>query len=103
MRGKPVKIGVILLVALVQVGTTNGAFAQAGYYCSEPIPPSCVDSFETFDDEWSFQRCQQEIENYVNEASSFRTCLAEWHDAAGAEVDRVIDRFNCKASGNNFC
>lgn len=79
------------------------ATAQTYQSCYEPDPPSCIDRFGTFDDEWSFDRCRRDMEDYVDEMVSFRSCLANWHEAAGNEVEDVIERFNCKASGDSFC
>lgn len=87
-------------VALV-VSLTGGA-AQA-YYCSEPIRPSCIDRYGTFDDECSFDRCKREVESYLSEVEDFRSCLADAHRQAGDEADAVVERFNCKAQGRSYC
>lgn len=82
-----------------------GAEAQAQTYnsCFEPAPPDCIDRYGTFDDEWSFNRCKRDVESYIDDVSMFRSCLANWHEAVGYEVDEVIERFNCKARGESYC
>jgi hypothetical protein len=97
---KGLMIGCSLVLALFSI---SEAAAQAGYYCSEPSPPYCIDGFGTFDDEWSFNRCRDEVESYVSEVTDFQNCLAQWHEAAGYEAENVIEKFNCKAQGNTFC
>ena len=97
---KPWFITSVVVLSAFQTTPVN---AQAGYYCSEPSPPYCIDSYGTFDDEWSFNRCKNEVESYLSEVASFQNCLADWHSAAGDEADAAIEKFNCKAQGNSFC
>lgn len=79
------------------------ASGQTYHSCFEPDPPSCIDRYGTFDDEWSFDRCRRDVESYVEEVSTFRDCLAQWHEAVGDEAAATIERFNCKARGESFC
>lgn len=79
------------------------ATGQAMLYCSEPDPPSCVDSFYTFDDQSSFDRCRRELQSYLTEVSDYRACLMTAADDSADEATDLVERFNCKAEGNSFC
>ena len=83
--------------------TTSLANGQSGYFCDEPYPPRCIDAFGTFDDEWSFDQCRDDVEDYVRDVQDFQSCLSNWFEAMNWEVDDVIDEFNCMAQGNSFC
>jgi hypothetical protein len=77
--------------------------ASAILFCSKPTEPSCIDRFGTFSDEWSFNRCKSEVESYMSDATSYRSCLINEINSVKSEVDTVVERFNCKAKGGTFC
>lgn len=83
--------------------SSMGGAAHAFYYCSEASPPSCIDRYGSFDDEYSFDRCKREVESYLSEVEDFRSCLADAHRQAGDDADAVVERFNCKAQGRSYC
>jgi hypothetical protein len=88
---------------LTSMSMPSASLSQASYYCDEPDPPYCIDGYGTFDDEWSFSRCRNEVEAYVDDVVDFQQCLADWLDAAGREADEAVERFNCRAQGLSFC
>ena len=90
----------ILVTSMV---VPSASFGQTNYFCAEPDPPYCVDSYGTFDDEWSFSRCRNEVEYYLDDIADFQRCLSDWFDAAGQEADDIVERFNCRAQGRSFC
>ena len=45
------------------------ALAHAQFYCSEPGPPYCIDAFGTFESEWSFNNCRDEVEAYLDDVA----------------------------------
>ncbi|PJE33761.1 hypothetical protein PSM7751_04254 [Pseudooceanicola marinus] len=92
-----------ILFASIVVCSAADSEAQTYHSCYEPDPPNCIDRYGTFDDEWSFDRCRGEVEDYVDDVGYFQSCLADWHQAIGYEAEDVIDRFNCKARGEIFC
>ncbi|MCE6958838.1 hypothetical protein LAZ40_07220 [Cereibacter sphaeroides] len=90
------------LVLLLVVGLVAGP-SRADPYCNEPDAPFCVEQYGAFDDEGEFDRCRDEVEDYVSDVEDYRNCLVEAHDEAGEEASEVVERFNCKAEGNDFC
>ena len=101
------------LPALLLVVFIPSAGAQA-FYCSEPSEPYCIDAYGTFDDEYSFQSCRREMENYLDEVRRYEQCVADEvrriANEAQSDVDRIrrdaddaLERFNCKAQGNTYC
>lgn len=95
-----------LLTVAATVFPLNDAHAQYGY-CSEPSEPSCLDMLGISRDEFSFQLCPSEVESYVDDVKRYIDCLVMEVKSTRAKqnrkVDDVIERFNCYASGNDFC
>ena len=94
----------VVLAVLVWGAGQFPVTTQASYwFCSEPRKPSCIDQYGTFDNEWSFRRCRDSVEDYLDDVSEFQSCLANWHEDIGKEADKLVDRFNCKARQELFC
>lgn len=77
--------------------------AEASMYCPEPSEPVCIDSFGTFDNEFSFDQCRTDVENFVSDVEDYVDCLDQEQQMKIDEANRAIERFNCKAQGDNFC
>lgn len=94
------------LAALLLGAFMPSAVAQS-LYCSEPSEPYCIDAYGTFDNDWSFRSCRDEVERYLEEVDRYAQCLIDEAqreiDDARREADDVIERFNCKAQGNTYC
>lgn len=76
------------------------ASASAFLFCSKPTEPTCIDRYGTFDNEWSFDRCKDEIKTYVSELKSYRSCVIR---TTQSEADAIVEKFNCKAKGGIVC
>lgn len=92
----------MLSATAILFGSVN-ASAQYFRRCSEPTTPFCIDSYGTFDDEWSFRRCRSEVEAFVSVVQEFISCTRRNQQEAAEEADRIVERFNCKARGETFC
>ena len=82
--------------------------AHASPICSEPQPPYCLDSYYTFEDQSSFDACQNDMESYQSEVDRYLRCVSDWADDQVAEANdlqedaisefqEAVDRFECKA------
>ncbi|NGO51627.1 hypothetical protein [Allomesorhizobium camelthorni] len=91
-------LGALVAFALVY---PNFAFA----YCSEPSAPSCASDYGSFDDEWEFDRCKDDMEDYQSEVESFISCnnreaqeavdqAQRANQAAAEEYSSAVDDFN---------
>ena len=94
---------IVILLVSVFVGFTPAHQAMA--YCSEPTPPTCADDLDMFgtSDQWEFDQCKDEIENFKSEIEEYVDCLK-------SEIDELIDayneqvrKYNCKARREGFC
>ena len=86
--------------------------------CTNPTPPICVGLSFTYENETSFRQCRDTVSRYVMDVERFRSCViesaqeiaeqairngAEEADDAVEELNGVVERFNCKASGTSIC
>lgn len=80
-----------------------GGTAQAYLLCREPSEPSCISGYVDFSDQYSFDSCKRDVEDYLSDVSDYRSCLIEASNDAAEQANEVIERFNCKAEGNSYC
>jgi hypothetical protein len=72
--------------------------AGAYVYCSEPSAPSCADDFTSFVDEYDFNSCRDDMEDYRRDVSYYLDCLSTEADETIAEYNRAVEDFNDRAS-----
>jgi hypothetical protein len=77
--------------------------AMAISYCSEPSEPSCVRLGTSFRSEIDFNFCRNHVERFRSEVRDYGECLRRKESEAVEELNRVIRKFNCLASGERFC
>lgn len=77
--------------------------AKAQLFCTKPIEPRCVTAFGTFDDDWAFDRCKRELNDFVAATKIYIDCLNSERDEAIRQTNEVISRFNCKARREIVC
>ncbi|MBB5041946.1 hypothetical protein [Shinella fusca] len=81
------------------------------YACSEPSAPSCATRYGSFDDEWEFDRCKDEMESYKSEVEDYMTCRNREAQEAIDDANRdnrqaesdysdAVDSFNRRARSN---
>lgn len=64
-----------------------------------PEPPSCI---ELRFNEYNFQTCKFEMEDYLSQIDSYTACLAAESKDAVREFNDKVRSFNCNARGT-FC
>ncbi len=72
-----------------------------------PSAPTCVDELQRpFDNSLllEFQSdvdsCRSELDDYRAKVSAYIECLKSESQASAAEFNEVVNKFNCKVSGN---
>jgi hypothetical protein len=63
-----------------------------------PEPPSCATSFGSFYDDYSFNTCRSEMEEYRQKVSAFTECLVDENKRAAKEFNDAVTSFNLRAS-----
>lgn len=71
--------------------------------CFEPSAPYCAERYDAFDDEWEFDRCKREMENYRDEVESYISCVSNEAERQSQdaiyEYENAVDSFNQRARG----
>ncbi|WP_246805702.1 hypothetical protein [Rhizobium leguminosarum] len=87
------KFEIIALVTLIAVGDADRAWA----YCSEPTAPSCVNGYGKFDDQYDFDNCKRNVENFKSEIESFVDCKRREINEANDEAEQAAEEARSKA------
>lgn len=66
--------------------------------CLEPVEPYCLN--RSFSSQYEFEQCKRQVQIYLSELQDYAQCLA---NEIAQKSSEIIDRFNCRANGNNFC
>mgnify|MGYP003644857852 CR=1 FL=1 len=109
-----IRLALLASLGLLVTAPPNASAAVQAYYCSEPIEPYCIDAYGTFENDYSFQSCRRDVQNYLSDVADYEQCVIDEvrrvADEAQMDVDNVrreaedaLERFNCKAEGNSFC
>ncbi len=77
--------------------------AMAQGYCYRPSVPYCITSYSTYTDDFAFQSCRRNLQNYLSDVSSYVQCLQRLANDVNQEADDAVRRFNCRAAGNTIC
>lgn len=95
-----------VVIVLLFMQAPRPAYAFFGY-CSEPSEPSCLSMLGLSPDEFAFDLCRSEVEAYIQSVKRYTECLIDEVQTETEEqnrkVNNAIERFNCYASGNDFC
>jgi hypothetical protein len=92
-----------IIPAALALAVSASPPASGQMLCTAPVEPFCINRFGTFDDDWSFRSCRRDVETYREEVRAYLSCLRLEEERIISEVNRVIERFNCRARGERFC
>ncbi|TIL70286.1 MAG: hypothetical protein E5Y65_23250 [Mesorhizobium sp.] len=87
-------VSMVLLALLLAAKPTS---VLAFYYCTEPTAPSCASRYGSFDDEWEFDRCKREMNDYQSEVEAFVACNRSANEQAILEHNEAVKDFNGRA------
>ena len=68
----------VCLMLVTQVALAAEAQTVLPRSCYIPLVPPCVTSLSVFNEEWSFQACRRELDQYRAEVIAYDDCLAAW-------------------------
>jgi TolA-binding protein len=115
---------IFILGVVLAINPMGYAYAFFTGFCNEPSEPYCIDSFGTFDDEFSFSNCRGEVQSYIDNVNDAIRCMddeieerinkikklkQEIEELESQQVEirekanQIIERFNCKARGGSYC
>ena len=83
-----------LVLAILIIGAL---IKPAWAFCSKPIAPYCARSYDKFDDQYEFNRCKREIEDYRSEIDDYLTCVKIQNQKAIDEYNEMVENLNRRA------
>lgn len=67
----------VVLLSLALIGVSVSQPASAQEFCSEPIPPYCVDKESDFDSALQVNRCEDDLTDYEEQLDEFQQCITK--------------------------
>jgi hypothetical protein len=98
-----IRIGVCLTLACI---TPPAAIAQRdlGFgFCAPPFPPKCVANPATYGAQADIDKCQEEVNRYVNYVGAYRLCLTQETERAVRETNGTLNRWKCSLATRAVC
>jgi hypothetical protein len=87
----------------VAAGFLLAATAGGRAYCLKPSAPYCAEGYGRFDDQWEFDRCRSEMENYKFEVEQYGECVRREArnqiEEAFRDYNSAVEAFNRRARG----
>ncbi|AZO63335.1 MAG: hypothetical protein E5Y51_21510 [Mesorhizobium sp.] len=71
------------------------------FYCTKPSAPSCAERYGSFDDEYEFDRCKREMEDFKSEVERFIDCNNQQarsdNEESISDYKDAVESFNRRA------
>jgi len=86
--------------------TASPAVAQRtmGFgFCAPPYPPRCVSDPATYGSQADTNKCQEEVNRYVNFVRTYRLCLTQETERAVRETNGTLNRWKCSLAAKAPC
>lgn len=101
-------LGLSLAVSFSQWAMPSSA--SVSFDCSEPSAPYCATSYGAFEDQYEFDRCKREMEDYESEVNEYIQCIQDELDRATSDgkssaedatsqYNDAVSSFNRRARG----
>jgi hypothetical protein len=68
-------------------------------YCSKPDAPHCATGYGKFDDQYDFDRCRSEMQNYRDEVETILECQKRESQQVLNDYNEAVESFNRRARG----
>jgi hypothetical protein len=91
-----------LFVAVALIGVTADASSLSIGLCLEPREPAClsISGSSIRESEFAFNSCKEEVRDFLKKLDEYQMCVA---DEVRATAKKTVEKFNCYASGQDFC
>lgn len=93
------RFAVILVAATVLVWSATSP--SLAFYCRKPSAPSCAERYGSFDDDYEFDRCKREMEDFKSEVERFIDCNNQQarsdNEESISDYKDAVESFNRRA------
>lgn len=81
----------LLIAAAIVLLSQTPAAAR---FCYEPSAPSCADDFGPFADQYDYDNCRDDLEDFATEVDDYVLCLRRSQEDALDAYNQAVDDFN---------
>jgi hypothetical protein len=72
-------------------------------FCAPPYPPKCVSTPGTYASQAEIDKCQDDMNRYVNSVTAYRVCQTQEVERAVRETNATLQRWKCGVAAKALC
>jgi hypothetical protein len=96
--------GACLAAAVYLAPSLASAQRDLGFgFCAPPYPPRCVSSPATYGSQAEIDKCQEDMNRYVNSVAAYRVCHTQEIERAVRETNGTLQRWKCGVAAKALC
>ena len=96
--------GVCLASAIFVVPGIAIAQRTIGFgFCAPPYPPRCVSDPAIYSSQAEVDKCQEDVNRYVNSVAAYRLCQTQEVERAVRETNGTLQRWKCSLAAKALC
>jgi hypothetical protein len=96
--------GACLAAAVYLAPSLASAQRDLGFgFCALPYPPRCVSNSATYGSQAEIDKCQEDMNRYVNSVTAYRVCQTQEIERAVRETNGTLQRWKCGVAAKALC
>jgi hypothetical protein len=96
--------GACLASAVYLAPSLASAQRDLGFgFCAPPYPPRCVSDPAIYSSQADVDKCQEEVNRYVNYVAAYRLCRTQEVERAVRETNGTLQRWKCSLAAKALC
>lgn len=72
-------------------------------FCAPPYAPKCVSTPGTYASQAEIDKCQDDVNRYVNSVTAYRVCQTQEVERAVRETNATLQRWKCGVAAKALC
>ena len=72
-------------------------------FCAPPYPPRCVSNPASYASQAEIDKCQGDVNRYVNSVAAYRLCQTEEVERAVRETNATLQHWKCGVAAKAIC
>jgi hypothetical protein len=96
--------GACLASAVYLAPSLGSAQRDLGFgFCAPPHPPRCASNPATYGSQAEIDKCQDDMNRYVNSVAAYRLCQTQEIERAVRETNGTLQRWKCSLAAKALC
>jgi hypothetical protein len=96
--------GACLAAAVYLAPSLASAQRDLGFgFCAPPYPPRCVSNPASYKSQAEIDKCQEDVNRYVNSIAAYRVCQTQEIERAVRETNGTLQRWKCGVAAKALC